>query len=123
MSDIHDDSRNEINSIDVSKALKVIPLEQLMQLDYFKNRGRFFTSRAFISDNQAVNERNFSDVIKAFHERDNSGMRSIVGHSDEALEAMFTTFQWLTTSVGREVLSTALKTIGKKVVDIEEQAA
>lgn len=97
-------------------AIKHIPTEQLLQLEYFQNRGDRFLERAFINDVQGDRERVFSDTIKKFHERD-GGLRRIVGDSDEALKGALSMFQWLTTNVGGSVLSEALRATGRRIVD------
>ena len=100
-------------------AVKNIPIEQIKQLDYFKNRGRYFIQRALINDKVGHRELAFSDAIKRHHEISNDAIRHIVGDDDKAVEAAFTLFQWLTTNVGSAVLEDALRSIGKRIVNIE----
>ena len=99
----------------VIEAIKHIPVEQIMELEYFKNRGRFFLVRGLINDKQGDKERAFSDVIKHHHEL--FDLRGLF--TDDELPAVFTTFQWLATNVGGSILEEALKAVGKKIVSIE----
>lgn len=115
--------RKQINrNQKISSAIKYIPIDQIMQLDYFKNRGARFIPRALSNDKQSERERAFSDVIKKFHEQScTGGMVNIAEtKTDEALQSVFTTFQWLATNIGNSVLEQALQAVGKRIVNIEE---
>lgn len=106
---------------DISKIINHIPKQQLLELDYFKNRGKRFLSRAFIDDAQGERERIFSDVIKNFHEGQGASLNTVLETDDEEIiEAAFTLFQWLCTNVGSCVLEEALLGIGKKVVEVKQ---
>jgi hypothetical protein len=102
----------------IENAIKHIPTEQLETLDYFKGRGRFFVERALVDDEQGNDERKFSDVMKQFNERQ-GGVKTLVNDCETKEEVAYTIFQWLTTNVGKSVLSDALKATGKKIVDVE----
>lgn len=106
---------------ELQRILGKIPADQISSLPYFQNRGCHFVSRAFIADKTGDNERVFSDVIKAFHERNNNSVLS--NHSEDSLNAYFTTFQWLATNIGQSVLSDALNQTGFKIVKISEEQA
>lgn len=98
-----------------------IPVDQILSLPYFQNRGRYFARRALIQDKTGKRELAFSDAIKQFHEqKHDGGMATIVGADPVALEACFTTFQWLATNCGRATLEAALLKCGKKIVDTQE---
>tara|TARA_R110000737_G_scaffold271423_2_gene278489 strand:- start:61 stop:411 length:351 start_codon:yes stop_codon:yes gene_type:complete len=110
------------NNADIRELQRImgkIPIDQLTSLPYFKNRGCHFVTRGFIADNTGDNERIFSDVIKSHFERDNFSV--LDNHSEDSLSAYFTTFQWLTTNVGKTVLKEALKQTGFKIVSISEK--
>lgn len=94
--------------------LKHIPEKELLNLPYFKNRGKHFITRTMIDDQQSIDELYFSDVIKHFHELHDNALNDVVGSDPVALEAAFTLFQWLTTNVGFSVLTTALEGRGAK---------
>jgi len=109
------------NDEKIIRSIQHIPIEQLLKLDYFKNRGERFVERAFIDDRTGRNELAFSDAIKDFNDGyGGANLSHIVGNDPAAIKAAFTTFQWLATNVGSSVLEEALKATGKKIVDIEE---
>lgn len=95
-----------------------IPLEQLKQLEFFKNRGKHFIQRALIPDRQGKQELAFSNAIKRFYELNNLNLVSVIKSDDpKDLEIAFTVFQWLATNIGRDVLSEALEQTDKVIVD------
>ncbi|MAK91109.1 MAG: hypothetical protein CMI13_07750 [Oleibacter sp.] len=98
-----------------------IPEDQIKSLPYFQNRGRYFIRRALIQDKTGNRELAFSDAIKRFHEfQHDGGMRNIVGDNQVALEAAFTTFQWLATNCGMATLEAALNACGMKIIKSED---
>ena len=99
----------------IISAIKSIPLEQVLSLDYFKNRGKLFIERALIQDDQGKRELAFSDAAKAYVEQSHTSFLAI---EDIDEETFFTVFQWLTTNVGSSVLEDALKATDRKIVSI-----
>lgn len=97
-------------------AVRDIPTEELLSLDYFKNRGDFFIERALSDHPCGSQELAFSNAIKRFHELSLStgggGLFSIVGNDPVALKTAFTVFQWLITNVGASLLDEALDAAG-----------
>ena len=97
-------------------AVRDIPTEELLSLDYFKNRGDFFIERALSDHPCGSYELAFSNAIKRFHELSLStgggGLFSIIGDDHVALKAALTVFQWLITNVGSSVLDEALEAAG-----------
>lgn len=101
--------------------IKNIPVEQLMTLPYFENRGAFFLERALIQDAQGQRELTFSNEIKRYHEDSHSGgLNGLVNGETDPLTIAFSVFQWLTTNVGGDVLRGALLETGRRIVDIEK---
>lgn len=108
--------QNEQINKNLITAVRDIPHEELLSLDYFKNRGEQFIQRALVDDRPGAEELAFSNAIKHFHELSlrtgGNGLYSIVGNDPIALKASFTTFQWLATNVGWSVLDEAFKAAG-----------
>ena len=99
----------------IISAIKSIPIEQVLSLDYFKNRGKLFVERALIQDAQGKRELAFSDTAKAYVEQSHTWF---LATEDIDEETFFTVFQWLTTNVGSSVLKDALKATDRKIVSI-----
>ena len=106
------------NEEKVIASIKNIPMDQLLNLDYFKNRGLWFIERALIDDAQGRRELAFSDAIKDYADNNQAGLTFADGLDEMTV---LTTFQWLTTNVGGSVLSDALRATGRKIVDIKEK--
>jgi hypothetical protein len=97
-----------------------MPEKELLELEYFRNRGSNFLKRALIPDERGRWERAFSNAIKQNHEKNN--MSSILGESDEQLTAGFSCFQWLATNCGMAVLGDALEECGLKIERIDDSS-
>lgn len=105
-------------------AVRDIPTDELLSLDYFKNRGDFFIERALSDHPCGSYELAFSNAIKRFHESSlrtgGGGLSTVVGDDPVSLKAMFTTFQWLITNVGSSVLDEALDAAGFERIKLKK---
>jgi len=99
-------------------SVRNIPVDQLLTLEYFQNRGVHFLKRALVNDETGKRELAFSDTIKAHHEESGCGINHLTEGDEKFNEIAFSVFQWLTTNVGSAVLDEALKKTGQRIVPL-----
>lgn len=95
-------------------SLKHVPVDELLQLPFFQNRGAHFLDRALVDDEQGERELIFSNTIKRQFER--TGFPAGFHKSETKEQAVFTMFQWLITNCGKSCLEEALNECGLEIV-------
>ncbi len=104
-----------------AKILQNVPEDELLKLPYFQNRGNLFLSRCFINDKQGERELIYADVIKNYHEQFGQSYFEQYFDTEAEITAGISTFQWLSTNIGRSVLEEALKATGQCIVNLEDK--